>query len=94
VRLLAFGNSMLSQGAAPLTDLQPLVDYWLLRNRLRIEATRRELQVGQMLAVLTDEGARRARGHAMRHIDECIGLLELLRGTPLDLGSAWRKRAP
>jgi hypothetical protein len=86
MRLLACGTSLLGRGAAPASDLQPLVDYWLLRNRHRLVATRRQLQLEQMVSVLTDDSARRARGHAMRHLEDCVALLELLRGAPLDLG--------
>ena len=92
MRELARGNELLSNGMALPSDTQPLVDYWLLRNHHRIEATRRGLQVAKLLEVLTSEGVRRARGHAMRQLDDCVRLLELLRGCPVDFGSASRAR--
>lgn len=92
MRELARGNELLSNGMALPSDTQPLVDYWLLRNYHRIEATRRDLQVAKLVEVLTSEGVRRARGHAMRQLDDCVRLLELLRGGPVDFGSAWRAR--
>ena len=92
MRELLRGNELLSNGMALPSDTQPLVDYWLLRNYHRIEVTRRELQVAKVIDVLTSEGARRARGHAMRQLDDCVRLLELLRGGPVDFGSAWRRQ--
>lgn len=92
MRELARGNELLSNGMALPSDMQPLVDYWLLRNYHRIEATRRDLQVAKLVEVLTSEGVRRARGHAMRQLDDCVRLLEFLRGGPVDFGSAWRAR--
>ena len=73
-------------------DLQHLVDYWLLRNHSRVETTRRELQVAQMVMVLTNDGVRRARSQAMRQLDDCMHLLEILQGVPLDLGATSRDR--
>ena len=92
MRELVRGNELLSNGMALPSDTQPLVDYWLLRNYHRIDATRRELQVARLVEVLTSEGVRRAQGHAMRQLDDCLRLLELLRGGPVDLGSAHRAR--
>jgi hypothetical protein len=87
MHLLASGHSLLSQPMGLPTDTQPLVDYWLFRNRHRIEAARREMQVEQMILILTNENVRRARGHAMRHLDDCLRLLGLLQGKPVELGS-------
>lgn len=92
MRELARGNELLRNGMALPSDTQPLVDYWLLRNYHRIEATRRDLQVAKLVEVLTSEGVRRARGHAMRQLDDCVRLLELLRGGPVDFGPARRAR--
>jgi hypothetical protein len=92
MQTLASGHVLLSSGMALPEDLQPLVDYWLLRNHNRIEVTHRELQVSQMVFVLTNDGVRRARSQAVRQLDDCIRLLELLRGSPLDLGSTRRAR--
>jgi len=92
MRELARVKELHSNGMALPSDTQPLVDYWLLRNYHRIEATRRELQVAKLVEVLTSEGVRRARCHAMRQLDDCVRLLELLRGGPVDFGSAWRAR--
>jgi hypothetical protein len=92
MRAVASGHELLSNGMALPADLQPLVDYWLLRNYYRIETTRRELQVSQMVFVLTNDGVRRARSQAVRQLNDCIRLLELLRGSPLDLGSSRRTR--
>lgn len=92
MRELARGNELLSNGMALPSDTQPLVDYWLLRNYHRIEATRRDLQVAKLVEILTSEGVRRARGHAMRQLDDCVRLLELLRGGPIDFGSARQAR--
>jgi hypothetical protein len=92
IRELARGNELLNNGMALTSDTQPLVDYWLLRNYHRIEATRRDLKVAKLVEVLTNEGVRRARGHAMRQLDDCVRLLELLRSGPVDFGSAWRAR--
>jgi hypothetical protein len=80
-------NELLNDTMALPSDTQPLVDYWLLRNFYRIEATRRELQVAGLLEGLTNENVRRARSHAMRQLDDCVRLLELLRGGPVTLGS-------
>ena len=87
MRMLAFGNDLIGKGMALPADLQPLVDYWLLRNYHRLEATRRELQVAQMVMLLTNDNVRRARSHSMRQLDDCLRLLELLRSKPLELGS-------
>jgi hypothetical protein len=92
MRELARVKDLQSSGMALPSDTQPFVDYWLLRNHHRIEATRRDLQVAKLIDVLTSEGVRRARGHAMRQLDDCVRLLELLRGGPVDLGSAHRAR--
>jgi hypothetical protein len=89
---VAGGDYLLGQDMALPTDVQPLVDYWLLRNYHRIEAKRRELQVAQMVLVLTNDGVRRARSHAMRQLDDCMHLLEILQGVPLDLGETSRDK--
>ena len=92
MRELARVKDLHSSGIALPSGTQPFVDYWLLRNHHRIEATRRDIQVAKLVEVLTSEGVRRARGHAMRQLDDCVRLLELLRGGPVDLGSAHRAR--
>lgn len=92
MRALASSHDLLNSGMALPADLQPLVDYWLLRNYYRIEATRRELQVAQMVLVLTNDGVRRSRSQAMRQLDDCMHLLELLQGAPLDVGTTSRGR--
>ena len=83
---------LLKNAMAVPADVQHLVDYWLYRNHRRIETTRRELQVAQMVMVLTSDGVRRARSHAMRQLDDCMHLLEILQGVPLDLGATSRDR--
>ena len=90
MRDVAGSDDLLKQGMALPADIQHLVDYWLLRNYHRIEAKRRELQVSQMVMVLTNDGVRRARSQAMRQLDDCMHLLELLHGVPLDLGATSR----
>lgn len=90
MRDVAGSDDLLRQGMALPADIQHLVDYWLLRNYHRIEAKRRELQVSQMVMVLTNDGVRRARSQAMRQLDDCMHLLELLQGVPLDLGTTSR----
>jgi hypothetical protein len=90
MRAVASGHDLLHNAMAVPADVQHLVDYWLYRNRRRIEATRRELQVAQMVMVLTSDGVRRARSHAMRQLDDCMHLLEILQGVPLDLGETSR----
>ena len=92
MRDVAGSDDLLRQGMALPADVQPLVDYWLLRNYHRIEAKRRELQVAQMVMVLTNDGVRRARSQAMRQLDDCMHLLEILQGTALDLGATSRER--
>ena len=92
MRDVARGHELLSQGMALPVDLHHLVDYWLLRNHSRVETTRRELQVAQMVMVLTNDGVRRARSQAMRQLDDCMHLLEILQGVPLDLGATSRDR--
>lgn len=59
--------------------LQPFVDYWLMRNYLRIELTRRELQVSQVVQLLSSEHVRRARSNSHNSILEIQGLLVALR---------------
>jgi hypothetical protein len=92
MRAVASGQDLLHNAMAVPADVQHLVDYWLYRNHHRIVATRRELQVAQMLMVLTSDGIRRARSHAMRQLDDCMHLLEILQGVPLDLGETSRDR--
>ena len=77
---------MLADSMVLAVDLHHLVDYWLFRNSHRIEATRRELQLGQMVRILTDQQVGRARELAHRHVQQCIELLELLQARPVDLG--------
>jgi hypothetical protein len=85
MRELARENELLSNGMALPSDTQPLVDYWLLRNYPGIEATRRDLQVAKLVEVLTNEGVRRARGHAMRQLDDCVHCLSSCAASPLTL---------
>ena len=92
MRAVASGHDLLKNAMAVPADVQHLVDYWLYRNHRRIETTRRELQVAQMVMVLTSDGVRRARSHAMRQLDDCMHLLEILQGVPLDLGATSRDR--
>ena len=93
VLTLGTGHAMLADSMALAVDLHHLVDYWLFRNSHRIEATRRELQVGQMVRTLTDQHVGRARDLAHRHVQQCIELLELLQASPVDLGGKRIRRA-
>ena len=92
MRAVASGHDLLKNAMAVPADVQHMVDYWLYRNHRRIESTRRELQVTQMVMVLTNDGVRRARSHAMRQLDDCMHLLEILQGVPLELGATSRDR--
>lgn len=92
MHVLASGHDLMSQGMGLPADVQPVVDYWLFRNQHRIQATRREMQVEQMILILTNENVRRARGHAMRHLDDCVRLLGLLQGKPVELGSVHARK--
>ena len=86
--VLTLGTShvMLADSMALAVDLQHLVDYWLYRNHQRIEATRRGLQVEQMVHILTDQHVGRARDLAHKQVQQCIALLEMLQARPIDLG--------
>ena len=86
VLTLGTGHAMLADSMFLAVDLHHLVDYWLFRNSHRIEATRRELQLGQMVRILTDQQVGRAHELAHRHVQQCIELLELLQARPVDLG--------
>lgn len=81
MRDVAGNDDFLRRGMALPAYTQPLVDYRLMHNYHRIEAKRRELQVAQMVMVLTNDGVKRARSQAMRQLDDCMHLLEILQGS-------------
>ena len=66
--------------------IEPLVDYWIFRNRLKISAMRRRVLVVNALQILCDPNIERAQNSADRSLNNLLNSYWLLKNTEMSTG--------